>query len=480
VDVGRYTVNGIYQQVFLAARELSQKQLPEGARNWINEHLSYTHGYGAVMTPASQGGNEPMTWFLQGIPPESQYGFSIEEPGIYFGLEAFSYVMAPNDAGEIDYPKGNTNVMTNYQGKDGVPVSSLFRKLIFAAYFEDRNIFFTTRTNPKSKILFRQNIIERIRTLTPYLHLDRNPYLVVTPKRLYWIQDAYTVSDWYPNATPSSGEKQTLNYIRNSVKVVVDAYNGTVDYYVFDLKDPIIQAYSRIYPGVFKDRQQMPPELMSQVRYPQDLFEIQMSTYAKYQQTDPEVFYQQEDMWEFAKTFSGNQAVGIKPYYLTLDLIDSTRFDFLLLLPMSPKGRDNLRALTIVGCDPPHYGKIIVYNFPKGKLVYGPSQIYALINQDTRISEQFTLWDQSGSQVARGNMIILPIGKVMLYIQPIYLQSTTRLKIPELKRLIMSQGEIVIMEPSLEEAYMKLQERIKVEAERQDKRFQPLLPGASQ
>ena len=476
VNVGRYTVNGVYQQVFLAARELSQKQLPAGARNWINEHLSYTHGYGAVMTPASQGGDEPLTWFLQGIPPESPYGFGIEQPGIYFGLEASNYVIAPNDAGEIDYPSGNTNVMTNYQGKDGVPVSSLFRKLLFAVYFEDRNIFFTTRTNPQSKILFRQNIVERIETLTPYLRLDQNPYLVVTPKRLYWIQDAYTVSDWYPNASPSTPEKGAPNYLRNSVKVVVDAYNGTVDYYIFDPKDPIIRAYSRIYPGTFKDAREMPPELLPHVRYPQDLFEIQMSIYAKYQQTDPEVFYQQEDMWEFAKTFSGKQAVAIKPYYLTLDLIDAKRFDFLLLAPMSPKGRDNLRALAIVGCDPPHYGKIIVYNFPKGKLVYGPSQIHALINQDTKISEQFTLWDQVGSQVERGKMIILPVGKVMLYIQPIYLQSTTRLKIPELKRLIMSQGEIVVMEPSLEEAYTKLQERIKIDTERQDKRFLPLLP----
>ncbi len=204
VNVGRYTVNGVYQQVFLAARELNHKQLPAGARNWINEHMSYTHGYGAVMTPASQGGDEPMTWFLQGIPPESQYGFEIEQPGIYFGLEDFHYIIAPNDAGEIDYPSGNTNVMANYQGRDGVPVSSLFRKLLFAVYFEDRNIFFTTKTNDRSKILYRQNIVERIATLTPYLRLDRSPYLVVTPKRLYWIQDAYTVSDWYPNATPSS------------------------------------------------------------------------------------------------------------------------------------------------------------------------------------------------------------------------------------------------------------------------------------
>ncbi len=478
VNVGRYTVNGMYQQVFLGTRELDYTLIPEAARNWVNEHLSYTHGYGAVMTPAGQGGDEPMTWFLREIPPESEYGFSIEQPAVYLGLGSYTYVIAPNDAGEIDYPKGNSNVMVNYKGQDGVPMSSLFRKLIFAYYFGDRNLFFTTKTNENSKILFRRNIIERIQTLTPYLLLDKDPYPVVTSKKIYWIQDAYTTSDWYPSATPSEWNGQKLNYIRNSVKIVVDAFDGKVDFYIFDPKDPIVRAYSRIYPGVFKSADQMPPELKVQVRYPQDIFELQMSIYAKYQQTDPEVYYQQEDMWEFANTFQDHSPVTVKPYYLTLDLIDPSRFDFLLLAPMSPKGRDNLRALALAGSDPPYYGKIIVYNFPKGELIYGPSQVYALINQDTRISEQFTLWDQVGSQVGRGKMIILPISNVILYIQPVYLKSSTKLKIPELKRLIMSQGQIVVMESSLEEAYSKLQERIKAETEKVDKRFAPLLRGA--
>jgi uncharacterized membrane protein (UPF0182 family) len=272
-------------------------------------------------------------------------------------------------------------------------------------------------------------------------------------------------------------EGQQVNYVRNSVKIVVDAYNGSVDYYVFDSKDPIIRAYNRIYPGLFKNSAQMPPELAAQVRYPEDLFQTQMAIYAKYHMTDPEVFYQQEDIWEFARTYQGTEAVSIKPYYLTLGLIDPDRLDFVLLLPMSPKGRDNLRSLPLVACDRPHYGKIVIYNFPKGELVYGPLQIHALINQDTKVSEQFTLWDQIGSQVARGRMIILPIGETILYIQPVYLKSATTLKIPELKRLLMIEGQTVVMAPSLEESYSKLQEKISTETQKIDKQFGPLREG---
>lgn len=478
VNVDRYTVNNVYQQVFLSAREMSHAQIPEGARNWVNLHLSYTHGYGAVMTPAGQGGDEPMVWFIKEIPPESEFGFKIEQPGIYYGQTANEYVIAPNGSGEIDYPKGATNVMTSYRGKGGVPVHSLFKKLLFAAYFKDKNIFFTTKTTPESRIIFRQNITEAIRTLAPYLILDRYPYLVVTSKKMYWIQDAYTASNRYPASTPTGTDVGPVSYIRNSVKIVVDAYDGYVKFYIYDPKDPIAGAYSRIYPGLFARADEMPDELKSHVRYPQDIFELQMAVYAKYHQTDPEVFYQHEDVWEFAKTYKGQKEIEIKPYYLTLDLIQRGKFDFLLLLPMSPIGKDNLRALPLVGCDQPHYGKIILYNFPKGELVYGPSQIYALINQDTKIAEQFTLWDQVGSEVARGKMIILPVRNTIVYIQPVYLMSSTRLKIPELKRLIVSQGQTVVMEASLEEAYARLQERIKGEVERIDLRFAPLLPTA--
>lgn len=474
VSVGRYTVNHHYQQVFLAVRELNYDRLPAGARNWINEHLTYTHGYGIVMTPAAQGGNEPMTWFIQGIPPRSDYGFKIQQPAVYYGLESYNYVIAPNRAGEIDYPKGDDNVMTSYSGSGGVPIGSLFRKFIFAFYFKEKNIFFTTKTDAHSRILFRRNIVDRIRTLTPFLLLDKLVYPVVTHKDIYWIQDAYTTSDWYPYSAPYTTVRGPINYIRNSVKIVVNAYTGKVNYYVFDPKDPIIRAYERIYPGLFKPMSAMPAVLRKHIRYPKDLFDIQMHIYAKYHQTDPDVFYQQEDIWQFAGTFSTLEESGpIKPYYLTLDLIHPNKLDFLLVCPMIPKGRDNLRALPIVGCDGKDYGKIIIYNFPKGQLVYGPSQIYALINQDTTIAQQFTLWDQIGSKVARGKMILLPVGKNMIYIQPVYLYSSTEVTIPQLQRLIMSDGQNVSMKPSLEEDFDDLQQRALQEVERIGRRFGP-------
>ncbi len=478
VHVDRYTVNNLYQQVFLAARELPHSQLPEAARNWVNQRFMYTHGFGPVMTPASQGGDEAMIWFIRGIPPESDYGFKIEQPEIYFGQVNNDYVIAPNDFGELNFPKGISNVMTSYSGTGGVPIDSIFRRFVFSVHFWDRNLLFTAKMNPKSRVLFRQNIRERIQILAPYLLLDRFPYLVVTNQRLYWIQDAYTASNHWPISMPfktdTGGE---LNYIRNSVKIVVDAYNGDVNFYIFDPKDPIINAYSRIYPGVFQEAEKMPEELKPHVRYPQDIFQIQMDIYRKYHMTDPETFYQHEDIWDFASTFKGTKAAATEPYYLTVDIIEPGRFDFLLLQPMSPLARDNLRALTLVDCDRPNYGKIIVFNFPKGELVYGPSQIYALINQDPKISQQFTLWGQVGSQVDRGRMLIIPVKNVILYIQAVYLRSSTKLNIPELKRLIVSQGQFVVMAPSLEEAYTEVREKIKTEVERAEKRYAPLTPA---
>jgi uncharacterized membrane protein (UPF0182 family) len=478
VDVSHYAVRGHNQQVYLAARELNTSELPPGARNWINERLTYTHGYGVVMVPAGQGGDEPLTWFIKGIPLESDFGFQVEQPGIYHGLlDNYPPVIAPNDAGEFGYPKGESNVTVNYSGDSGVPISSLFRKLMFAYYFKDKDIFFTVKTNESSKLLFRRNIRERIRTLTPYLLLDQDPYVVVTSKRLFWIQDAYTHSSFYPYAASYPMGDRKVNYIRNSIKIVVDAYDGRVSYYAFDRQDPMVQAFDRMYPGLIKDQSEMPPELRSQVRYPQDIFNVQMEVYAKYQQTDPAVFYQQEDAWEFAATsaFRSQEAPPMKSYYLTLDLFEQGRFDFVLLSPMTPKGKSNLRALAVAGAEPRNYGRIIVYSFPKGQLVFGPEQIYSLINQDTQVSQQITLWDQVGSQVERGKMIILPVGRVIIYIQPVYLKSSTALKIPELKRVIMTQGQFVVMETTLEEAYTKLVERSKDELRRIERRFAPIV-----
>ena len=479
INVGRYQDDAKKQQVFLAARELDYSQLPGGAKNWINQHLSYTHGYGAVMTPASQGADEPIAWFLEGIPPQSVYGFTVKQPGIYYGLGAYTYAIAPNTAGEMDYPKGNDNVMKNYHGKGGVPVSSYWRKLLFSLYFEEKDIFFTDKIKKDSKILFRRNVQQRIRSLTPFLVLDRAPYLVVTQKRLYWIQDAYTTSSMFPNSTPHGKDKRKINYMRNSVKIVVDAYDGTVDFYIADPQDPIVRAYARMYPGLLKELSRMDQDILRHIRYPQDFFETQMAIYAKYHMTDPTVYYEQEDVWEFSGA-RGDQSVGSEvSYFATLDLIEPGRLDFLLLLPMNPRDRNNLRALAVGGCDQPYYGKIIVYEFPKGELVYGLPQISALINEEPKIAEAFTLWDQAGSQVVRGIMIILPVGNAMLYIQPIYLQASGKIKIPKLQRVIMSQGQIVAMEKSLEQGYVRLNKLMAKEETEIENSFPPI-PSVSQ
>jgi uncharacterized membrane protein (UPF0182 family) len=425
------------------------------------------------MTPAAQGGEESMTWFIQGIPPQSDYGFKIEEPGIYYGVGSYGPCIAPNDSRELGYPTEEGHTLTDYQGRGGVPVNSLFRKLIFACYFGEKDIFFTTKTNPKSRLLFRRNLVERIRHLTPFFRLDQDPYVVVTPGGLFWIQDAYTVSDRYPCSQP---HQQGFNYIRNSVKIVVDAYHGSVDYYVADERDPIVRGYRRIYPGLLKSLSQMPAELRAHVRYPKGIFDVQMSIYAKYHQTDPEIFYKQEDAWEFPEIQQNKEARQMKPYYLTVNLLDQEKAEFVLLCPMTPKARANLRSLAVAGCDGPHYGKIVLYSFPKGSMVYGPSQVDAFIDQDTVVSEQFTLWNQIGSQVERGRMLVLPVGGSIVYIQPVYLKAAARLKIPQLKRLIVSQGEMVVMAPSLEEGFARLNERLKAKAQRLQQRLQLLAP----
>jgi len=420
------------------------------------------------MTPAAQGGDESMTWFLRDMPIKSDYGMQVTNPGIYYGLGQYDYAIVPNEEGEIDHPNDEANALVNYEGNGGIPLSSLFEKVLFAAYFEDRNIITTTKTMEKSRILFRRNIREAIRLLTPFFLLDDDPYIVTTSKGLFWIQDAYTVSGLYPNAQPFEGK---FNYIRNSVKIVVDAYNGSIDYYIASKDDPIIRTYDVIYPNLLKPLDSLDTELKQHLYYPKDLFGCQLAMYGDYHQPDPEMFYIHEDAWELPRPSSENQPVPMEPYHLTLNLIDPEKQEFMLVSPLRPIGRSNLSALAIAGCDGKNYGKIFIYTFPKGIQVYGPSQINTLIDQDTDISQQLTLWDQAGSTVIRGRMIILPIGKIVLYIQPVYLSSVTRLKIPELKRLIVSQGEVVAMASSLEEAIEALERKLEKRIERQKKRF---------
>lgn len=454
IDVDRYTVKGSYRQVYLGAREIQFAKLPASAQNWINLHLQYTHGQGVAMIPAAQAGDEFMTWFVKDVPPTSEFGLSSKRTSIYYGLEDKPYVIVPNDAGEIGSPIGDDEAIVHYEGTGGVPIDSLWRKLLFATHFKDRNIFFTTKTNDRSRILFRRNVIDRITHIAPFLKLDRDPYIVMTEEGLYWIQDAYTTSDNYPLTQTVEGG---YNYIRNAVKIVVDAYNGKVDFYVSDSNDPIIATYRRMYGSVFQPLESMPEALRKHIRYPQDMFHTQIAVYATYHQRNPERFYRQEDIWEFSKMPQGRDLVPASPYYLTLDLIASGEEDFLLFMPLSPYGRDNLRALMIAGSDGDNYGRLFAYRFSREQQVYGPAQVHSLVNQDVVISEQFTLWDQEGSEVILGKMIIEPAAGSLLYIQPVYLQEEGPLKIPQLKRLIMALGDAVVMAPSLEEAALKLE-----------------------
>ncbi len=472
IGVGRYTVERDYQQVFLAARELNYDLLPGTARTWVNKHLDYTHGYGLVMSPASQTGADPFVWFVHGIPLESQFGILTNRPEIYFGVGQFNqFVIAPNESGEFDYAREDQFVTSHYGGHGGVKLSSLPTRAVFAYHFKDKNILVSTLLTDESRILFRRNVLERIRTLAPYLLPDGKIYPVITPDGLYWIQDAYTISDRYPASQPMDFQGHHFNYIRNSVKIVVDAYDGSVDFYIFDPKDPIVRAYNRIYPGLFKDRDEMPDALKKHVRYPKDFFEIQMSMYRKYHQTDPVTFFEQEDVWEFAKTLQGKNSLRVQPYYLTLDLFEPGTLEFLIMQPMTPLGVDNLRALAVGGCDGENYGKIIIYSFPKGEVVYSPVQMAAIINAEPTIAEQFNLWDMSGSRIQRGKMVILPVNNTVIYIQPIFLEAKTRRTIPELQRVVMTEGHVAVMDKSLEAAYAGLRARAKEMEQRAQSRF---------
>ncbi|MBF0233046.1 MAG: UPF0182 family protein [Desulfamplus sp.] len=468
IDVDRYLIGDEYRQVYLGAREINNSKLPEAAQNWINVHLQYTHGQGVAMIPAAQAGDEEMTWFIKDIPPQSEFGLSSDQTKIYYGLENKPFAIVPNAVGEIGSPAGESQNIVHYNGKGGVAVNSLWRKFLLANYFNDRDIFFTSKTNDQSRILFRRNITERILHITPFLKLDHDPYIVVTPKGLFWIQDAYTTASNYPVALPY--KEEGFNYIRNAVKVVVDAYNGNVSYYEADSNDPIINAYSKMYPGMFKPLSEMPASLKQHLRYPRYIFNIQTSIYATYHQTNPDLFFRQEDIWTFSKIAIGKEFFPASPYYLTLDLLEPGKDEFLLFLPLSPFGRDNLRALMVAGSDLENYGKIYAYSFPRNQQVYGPAQVHSLVNQDVVISEQFSLWNQQGSELVLGKMIIEPTGGgAPLYIQPVYLQEEGPLKIPQLKRLVMSLEDAVVMAPSLEEAAVKLEQELRRKSLRRER-----------
>jgi len=466
VDEDRYFLLDHVRQVNLAAREVDISKLPEAAQNWENTHFRYTHGTGAVVSPAAQDADMPLVFYLRDLNLSSTVGLSTKNPEIYFGEGRYEYAIVPNKLKVMGLEVSDQTIEKPYAGEGGIPIPSWFRKALMAFYFNDPKIFFSASIDIKdSRVMIRRNITERINYITPYLQLDKDPYLVMTKDRFYWIQDAYTISKWYPASKPAADEylegDEPFNYIRNSVKIVVDAFDGTVDYYIADPSDVIINAYARAYPSLFKNIEEMPADLQKHLRYPRDLYYMQMKVYAKYHQTSPELFYQQAETWQFANV----RGEEVKPYYQTMDFGNcKDKEEFVMINPMTPVNRDNLSMIGVAGildketCGFNYKPGVTIYKFRKEVQVNGPAQVEALINQDPEISAQFTLWDQSGSRVKLGRMVILPMGNTVLYVQPVYLVST-KVKIPELRRVIVSIGNEVVMDKTLWAAFDRLKQR---------------------
>jgi len=452
VDVDRYRLPDGYQQVMLASRELSS-QLPSEARTWVNERLEFTHGEGLVMNSVSKttGGGLPQ-YLVDNVPAESQFGLNITQPAIYFGEVAPGYKIVSTGIKEFDYPKGNENVYSSYQGKGGIPLDSIWKRLLFAWTQKDINVLLTSYLTPQSKIQIWRSVQERVSQVAPFLLLDHDPYAVLSEGRLYWIQDAYTVSDHYPYSSPqASGSAQGMNYIRNSVKAVVNMYDGTVSLYAMDSKDPVLAMYERAFPGVFHDLADLPAGLKAHLRYPEDLFGIQSAQYETFHMTDPQVFYNREDLWVPPQEKYDGAVNPMDPYYMLMKLPGSGQLEYLIMTPFTPQKRDNMIAWLAARCDFPDYGKMLFYELPKDKLIFGPNQIGAMIDQSTTISQQLTLWDQKGSGVIRGKLIVIPIENSFLYVVPLYLKAEGT-NFPQLKRVIVATGDKVVMEPTLDEA----------------------------
>ncbi|MDH4101563.1 MAG: UPF0182 family protein, partial [Nitrospirota bacterium] len=452
VDNDRYTIDGEYRQLMLSPRELSYGSIP--GLSWINEHLTYTHGYGVAVGPVNRISKEGLPEFLvKDIPPSSTTAsLKVTRPEIYFSEKTNDYVFVKTAAKEFDYPSGDQNVYTDYNGTGGIPAGSLLNKLVFAARFGTLKILLSNDITAESRIMINRTIIPRVSKIAPYLRFDQDPYMVITDEgRLVWIIDGYTVTDMIPYSQPI---RRLGNYMRNSVKVVVDAYNGTTEFYVNDHSDPLIRAYAAIFPTLYKPLDTMPADIRAHLRYPQDLFTIQARMFETYHMTDPQIFYNKEDLWATPRRNVGGGEVEMEPYYTIMKLPGEEKNgkeEFLLTVPFTPAKRDNMAALMAARSDAPNYGGLIVYIMPKQKLVYGPRQIEARIDQDAEISQQLTLWSQRGSQVIRGSLLAIPVEGSLLYVEPLYLAAEAG-SLPELRRVVVSYGNRVVMEETLEKA----------------------------
>jgi len=446
VDVDRYSIDGENRQVMLSARELSQEDLPDQAKTWQNIHLFYTHGYGICMSPANVVTLEGLPeFYVKNLPPDSALGEMVR-PEIYYGEGRKDYVVVNTGLEEFDYPLGDENVYATYNGTGGIELDPLMR-LLMTYRLASLKILLSDDVTADSRAMIYRNVIERANTLAPFLAYDQDPYIVFADGGLYWIVDAYTLTDRYPYSEPSGG----FNYIRNSVKVVIDAYNGTVRYYVVE-EEPLVRAYESIFPDLFQPIDSMPEELQAHLRYPVDLFKVQAGIYRNYHMRDPQVFYNREDAWDIpTEVYEGNRQT-VEPYYVIMKTPGTDKGEeFMLIQPFTPRSKNNMIAWMCAKSDQPDYGDLVVFKFPKDQLIYGPMQIEARIDQDTDISEQLTLWSQKGSSVIRGNLLVIPIEKSLLYVEPLYLRAENS-ELPELKRVIVAYDGKVAMEETLEEA----------------------------
>ncbi|MEA1975021.1 MAG: UPF0182 family protein [Bacillota bacterium] len=459
VDVDRYQINGKYTQIFITAREISLEKLRSEAKTWLNQHFKYTHGYGAVLSPVNAVDEEGQPKLLvKNIPPISDVGIIVNEPRIYFGELISDYIIVNSDEYEFDYPFGDDNKEIKYSGKAGVSLNGI-NKLLFAIKNRSLKLLVSSNINNESKIVFNRNIYKRLDEIAPFFKYDKDPYIVLNQNdgKIYWIIDAFTTTKNYPYSKPFLFNNSKINYMRNSIKVVIDAYDGTIDYYKF-ADEPIVNAYDKIFPDLLKNREEMPIGLKNHIKYPQDFFNLQAQVYEIYHVDNPKVFYNGEDVWQVAneKYMDMEEISRTNSQYVTFKLPESQKIEFLLSVPFTPNDKGNMTSLFVARNDADNYGNLFVYKFPKDKLVKGPVQIETQIDQDSVISPQFTLWGQKGSKILRGSVIIIPISNSLIYIEPIYLQAENQNSLPEMKKVIVFYNNKIVMEDTLKLSLKKM------------------------
>ena len=447
VDNDRYVVDGEYRQTMLSGRELNSNSLPN--RSWVNERLQYTHGFGVAMGPVNEVTQEGLpVLFLKDLPPTSETNLAVEQPSIYFGELSNDYVLINTDTDEFHYPEGEDNVSVRYDGTGGLALGNIFKRLLFSLRFRSYELLVSGQLDSNSRVIFHRNISDRLTAVAPFLDYDSDPYLVIADGRLFWIRDAYTRTGSYPYSTPVTGG---INYIRNSVKVVIDAYNGTTTFYLADPDDPIALTLANVFPDFLQPLDSMPEELRSHLRYPEGIFTLQTTMYSTYHMTNPSVFYNKEDQWE-VPVVDNEQ---MEPYYTIMRLPGEEKAEFIQMLPFTPRGRNNMAAWMVARSDGAQYGKLMAFQFPKQKLIFGPSQIVNRINQDQDISPQLTLWNQQGSEVIQGTLLVIPIEEALLYIRPMYLRASGG-RIPELKQVVVAYQNQIVMEATLDLALNRM------------------------